>query len=431
VATRVELVIVDCPRGRVLVRNHDDALPWLGFPGPHAPMDHVLTDTVRTAWGLETAILRPLWYDLLALECRSGAAPAGLHWAEPGKVTPGRQRAVVRSVLDGRRNPPAGRPDWYRPGWVDRVTGWVDAQLAARGVRRKGALVQVKHWSQSAVLRFPTDTGALYVKAVIPELAGEPALLAVVAERFGGYVPQVVATDDCQQRWITRDFGGISGWDLAGERTACLSVFAELQAGLAGAVDVLAAAGCPSRAAADLAAAVGPLLARDDLWHDRSLPRSLTEQEWEQFHRLAPRLEDYCGALEGGVLPPTLIHGDLEPLNVVRTGASWLVHDWTFAAIGHPFYDLACWLSDCDDAEAEAAVAAYLDAWRPYASDAELRREWAAAKPVGGLAELLKFVQLCDAVERDQWFSWTPMLFGWARRLLRFLKSNGPDRAGW
>lgn len=290
--------------------------------------------------------------------------------------------------------------------------GWVDAQLVPLDLRRTGDPVQIKHWSQSAVLRCPTTDGDLYAKAVISEIAGEPSLLAVLAERFADYVPTVVATDKLEQRWLTLDFGGTSGWDLPGERTGCLATFAELQVGCVETVDALAASGCRSRMPEDLAAEVGSLLARDDVWHDRSLPRSLTEHEWQRFRT-------------------TITHGDFEPLNVVRTKRCWLIHDWTFAAIGHPFYDLACWLNDCDEAESRAAVTTYLDAWLPYAGRSDIAREWAAAKPVGGLAELLKFVRICDAVERDQWFSRTPMLFGWARRLIRSLETDSTERAGW
>lgn len=239
------------------------------------------------------------------------------------------------------------------------------------------------------MLKVPTSQGDVYFKTVIPEFAGEPARLAALASRFPDRIPQVVASDEAQGRWITRDFGGVSGWDLVGERDGCLTAFAGLQIGFVDHLDELEAAGFPVRTYDDIATDIDQVVTRDDLWHDPSLPRALSDDERQRFLRLGPVLADRCASLADGSFPLTVSHGDLELLNVVRAANGWVLHDWTCAAISHPFIDLACWVSDCDETEAAGAVAAYLDAWQPFGSAADLQRRWMLAKPVGGMCELL------------------------------------------
>ena len=105
---------------------------------------------------------RPDRLHVLAL--RDGA-PVGADWrrvddlAEP-------LRAPVRTALEQYSGEaPPRRPDWFRPGWHDRVEAWVDDELAATGRRRTGPLRTHRVWSISAVFEVPTDRGTLWFKA--------------------------------------------------------------------------------------------------------------------------------------------------------------------------------------------------------------------------------------------------------------------------
>mgnify|MGYP001952311831 CR=1 FL=1 len=129
----------------------------------------------------------------------------------------------------------------------------------------------------------------------------------------------------------------------------------------------------------DIIAALDGLLTRDDFWHDPTLPRALSDDERHRFRRLGPVLADRCASLATCSLPLAVTHGDLEPHNVVRTSNGRVIHDWTCAGVAHPFFDLACWISDCDETDAVRAVARYLGAWRSFGSEVELRRQWMLA----------------------------------------------------
>ena len=55
----------------------------------------------------------------------------------------------------------------------------------------------------------------------------------------------------------------------------------------------------------------------------------------------APRLLDACDRLAALGPGPTVMHGDFHPWNVLRADERIVVIDWSDAAMGHPFTELA------------------------------------------------------------------------------------------
>ncbi|WP_018348779.1 phosphotransferase [Longispora albida] len=313
-------------------------------------------------------------------------------------------------------------PAWFAPGWYDDVCLVLDEVLASRGLRRAGPVSRVKYWSMSTVVRVPTSGPDVYLKAVLPGLAREPHVIGYLSRRWPASVPEILAAGDGW--WLMADFGGTSALALPeDDRLGALAALVEMQRALAGDTRGLEAAGCPVLGARELEKQIPLLLARDDLWAADPVPgqwsRPLGPGGYAQLRALEPYLLDCCEYLESGPLPATLSHGDFHPGNAVRRADGFLIHDWSFAAVSHPLLDLAAFLHDAGEPAAARYLAHTLDAWCDYAPRPGIERCWSAAKPLGAVAEILKFAALADAAGPRHEASWLPMVHGWARRLLR------------
>jgi Phosphotransferase enzyme family len=364
------------PADRVLV-DRAGALPVRAFAQAWPPMDSTLTD----AAGHGTILLEPLDYTTAVL---AATRPAEGRWV-PADAVRG-QLGVVDAWLDRRTEKP--KQPWFRPEWFAETDAWLD-----RLVTRTGPTRQVKQWGIAAVLRTPTTTGAVYTKAVLPELGREPAVTRFLAERAGPPFARLITIDGL--RWLAEDFGGLPPEPDAVRRMAAI------QLATIDVSRVLAELGCPSL---NLVPPIVPADLREPLL------------------ACAERLAAYD-------LPATVLHRDLHPGNVVRRPDGILVHDWSFASIGPPLLDLGSWLWDASDDAARLSIEAYFDAWSPVVDPVVLRNAWADAKPLSAVAELAKFVELTDLVGPAGAFAFDPVVCGWEQRLRRCLAD--PDLPAW
>lgn len=364
------------PSDRVLV-DSAGALPVLGFAQAWPPMDSALTD----AAGHGTILLEPLDYTTAVL---AATAPAGGRWVKAGAVRG--QLDVVDAWLERRRQP--RRQPWFRPEWFAETDAWLDGIVTRTGPSR-----QVKQWGISAVLRTPTTTGAVYTKAVLPELGREPAVTQFLAERAGPPFARLLTVDGL--RWAAEDFG-----DTPPEPDAVRRMVT-IQQATTNFPGVLAELGCQPL---DLVPEVVPA-------------------------DLRPQLLACAERLAGYDMPVTVLHRDLHPGNVVRHPDGVLVHDWSFASIGPPLLDLGSWLWDASDDAARLSIEAFFDAWSAVVDPEMMRKAWADAKPLSAVAELAKFVGLTELAGPAGAFAFAPVVRGWDARLRRALAN--PEMPAW
>ncbi|MEU6726346.1 aminoglycoside phosphotransferase family protein [Nonomuraea wenchangensis] len=434
-AVEAVLVVVD-QDGAVLcdMAGGDPALPLMRFDVRWPPMDSELTDRVRRELGLTTVVLEPLDFTTVVLLAAGGARPVcadGFAWHGQEAVT-GQSPALDRRAA--RSRPPA--PDWFRPGWFERAESYIDQELKAAGRARLGPSRQIKHWSMSAVLRTPTDRGDLYLKAVLPRLAREPDITRYLASLRIAPFAAITATSRDDRWWLAEDFGGVDGWAVSAEqRRACLTQLATVQKETIGRVDELTDAGCVRLTPASLAEGVRSTLARDDIWRAPELPknlgRALSGEEADRLQALTPYLVACAERLDETAVPATIVHRDFHPGNVVVRDGEILLHDWSFATVTNPLFDLASWLLDASEPDAARHLDAYFAAWSDTVAPERMRNAWRVAKPLAAVVELMKLIELAGIVGPDHDFNWLPMTYGWARRLLN--AATDPDLTvnGW
>ncbi|MFJ9541219.1 phosphotransferase family protein [Streptomyces sp. NPDC101225] len=323
---------------------------------------------------------------------------------------------------------PLVRP-WRLPGWRPRTVAVIDARLAAAGLRRTGPVEDVKRWTLSAVLRCPTSGGTVFHKQSLPSLLHEGPVLALLAGRHPGLVPEIIAPGPPDEGWCTRGVDLRPGTQLPEEeRGRALAVLGAVQRDWLGRTADLAAAGCwvrTPRALAGLAA----LSERSDLFGPGSgLPDALSASESVRLAAACARLPERCAALATAPPGVSLVHGDLHPGNwgvTPATGRTVLL-DWAEASVGHPFLDVAAALRSCPGPGVRArALDRYFASWSPLMSAAECREVWRLAEPVAAFNQLVTYAHLADTAEPHERPGWAPRLLGWARALLRTADGAG------
>jgi Phosphotransferase enzyme family len=414
---------VDVDRDVVVVLHPSLALVLIGgnhgsgalpVPSDDPPADWPqLLDAARRlvpdgAWPLGPDRLAP-GARVHVVQARSPRTASGYTWDdEPDPAWPEPIRRAVSATLDelaGRRPIHPLRAPWMRSGWWAEATTWVDAQLAGIGRQRVGDLEPREHWRISSVARVSTTAGAVWLKAIPPIFAREPAVLDVLNRHLPGWAPLILAVDETAQgsRFMMDDAGTVPGRIDPADPPRLAALLADLQVRSLDFLPQLSQAGCADRSPALLASE----LAR--ISEDGIELALLDPTERIALQRHVPRLTDHLLRLAEGPLPDAvLVHGDYHPWNVTRTKspavADAVIIDWTDAAIGPAGVDLTTLLPRTAGEDAHARVRReYAAVWasRFDLSTRQVERAVAAAVPAAHTMQALAYDQILRATEPD------------------------------
>jgi phosphotransferase family enzyme len=257
------------------------------------------------------------------------------------------------------------RPPWARPGWFADMSDWVAERVSVRGKPKL-----VRQWPLSSVYRFGTADGPVYLKAVFALFGAEPAVTEALAREGPGEVPEVVAIDAERGWMLMRELRGKSARGLQaleGMRTT-----ARIQRTWEQRDAELTSFGCRQRGLDEIAAEV-------------------------------PQFAPLCEQLTAFGIPDTLVHGDLHQGNMLVVGDRTAVIDWSDAAIGHPFLDLApvLWIGEEHRDELRDA---YVEAWSDFGSRDELKTAGSIGEALGCVYQAISYRAINAAFEQaDRW----------------------------
>jgi len=289
---------------------------------------------------------------------------------DPQSVVPVFADGVEQWLAEQRGAPvPPERPPWARSGWLAEASAWVAGQ-----VRLSGEPEFVRQWPLSAVYRYPTPDGPLYLKAVFSLFRHEPAVTAALAAAHPGLVPDVVAIEAELGLMLMRPFGNELGDREASLWADGVRLTAEIQRAWVGRRPEVAALRAPARGLDTL---------RGDV------------ESIEALHAAWVRMA-------GLGLPDTIVHGDLHPWNAAVEPHGVRIVDWSDAAIGPPFLDLGVALFRVrEDAVRSRLVDAYLEPWHGIVPDPELREAAVLGEVLGSVYQSVSYRQINAAFEPD------------------------------
>ena len=353
-----------------------------------------------------------------------GAAPMrdGERWVERAEVgsvleEEGETRTLLETTLAELESgaAPRGRCAWSQPGWFAQAEAWMVGQLEALGRPALGAIEQRKNNSISSVMRARTAAGYVYLKAASRHFRYEARITTGLASRFADHVPVVLASDVERSWLVMEDFGEVIRRKGVGEWERALALMGEMQRACIGESDWLRSIGCADRRLAALSEQIPALL---DAPETRA---ELDEEVHRRLVRRTPELRAACDALAECGVPETLIHGDLHPGNVAVSDGRLTVFDWTDAAVGHPFVDLATFLpggfrtpvSVENAAKAQRLLDVYLEGWTAVAPAAQLRRAAQLVETVARLHHAQSYLEILRSIERADSWQWAGELGEW------------------
>ncbi|WEO93642.1 phosphotransferase [Streptomyces sp. FXJ1.172] len=266
---------------------------------------------------------------------------------------------------------------WEQESWRASALGWVEEQLALRGLRASGDLgVRLRPWS--VLVRVPVEgRGAVWFKANPPASAFEGPLTAALARWVPEHVLRPLAVDAGRAWVLLPDGGDLFRTVLAQEPVelhtweALLGQYARMQRALVPHTHEIERLGVPAARTLDLPEVF------DTLLDGSTAPPPETRVRLE---RLRPRLTDWCAELASLGVQDTLDHADLHDGQLFRPAPDrFTFFDWGDAAVSHPFCSLRI---PADKALARYGpqalprlLDAYLEPWtEPGRTPADLRR---------------------------------------------------------
>jgi Phosphotransferase enzyme family len=318
------------------------------------------------------------------------AAEAVLDTLEPELVRPVLRRWLDR--LDGQIDPRT--PPWVSPAWYPRVAAWIAEQMARAGMPATDRSRIVYQSSIGTVLRTAAADEVTFTKCPAPLFHAEARITRALASRTPDLIPEVIDIEPAQGWLLMRDFGTRTlGEAPQAEWARGLGAVARIQSTWVDGHDELLAAGAQRRPLADLIDRLPEILEIDGL-ADRLSPALLVS-----WPGALPRLIDAGHELADIGLPDALLHGDLHPWNIAVGDGQLRVFDWSDAAIGPSFFDLALFLGRADNLDLRVVMRdAYLDVWADVAPRARLERASELAMALGAIYQVMTYQTLLPAL---------------------------------
>jgi len=425
---------VDGPE--ILVREGIDSptLPTADQPIEVEPFDADAVAVIAALMGVPIVPIRLTWLPdegwksgTIVVEAEPlEVAPAGTRWLDPTEVIeshePVEARSVVRRRVQRRGAPPPRKePPYARAGWFVRASAWMVERMADAGLPVTESPRLAYQGPMGAVLRASSDGQATYLKWPTLAFPHEAAITHTLSRRARGAVPSVLAAERAQNWLLMHDHGGRPVEDEPPRRWLDgLRHHAALQRASIGWADEIPAVGGQRRSLERLAAAIPTMLDYEDLG-GRFAPE--VRQAWVAGVRA---LVDACAALDDAGLPDTVVHGDLHPGNIVVTPEDrYVVVDWSDAARGNPFVDLATYLTRTKDRDLRVRLLdAYVDVWDGFVDRARLDAAADLAMTVGCLYQVQTYQVLDAALDEPDRAIFTGSDAGWAKRALDFLEQG-------
>jgi hypothetical protein len=389
----------------------------------HLPRVHVPQAT-RPVQEVQRAIKARLGLSIFVLE--AWVAPDGLRattLAEvltPGIATPLKEVSVEQlttselsreerdrfeALLEGRSKIPIS--DF---GWIDEAIAWMESATGHTFCSRR----DIEQWNAGggfALMSVRSDDGQRYwLKAAGKPNAHELAITSLLSRLCRGYLPEFLGSRPEWNAWLMAGEGaGITGlpanpFELFRLLEDAVGALAELQLRTIGTDAELLDAGAFDQRLHVLADRSDALFDYIDQAMNLSAARKLPRLTKERLEEIRIALQVICERLTQLRLPETVLHGDMNPGNVVLGPEHPQFIDWSEAYVGPcliTLEHLLLFLNTVEDLEMRGCMRAFLG--QKYAS------AWADVCEPDAMREGFRYMPLMAAVSalygRGDWMN--------------------------
>ena len=325
---------------------------------------------------------------------------------------------------EAARQTETARARWLDPAWRMTALGWVEEQLARRGLAIAGAVEQphVRPWSTA--LSVPTGDGLVWFKAGGPGNRYEAVLLDALARWRAPNILEPIAVDT-DRGWLLLPDGGtrlretLDGGPGVDAWLRVLPEWAELQLELLPRASELVALGVPDLRSQELPGRLADLLADPTV--------ELPPDDRRRLEDALPTVQTWCDDLEAVGVAPSLQHEDLHDGNVFVGPHGDRMFDWGDASVSHPFGTLLVTFRSiasrglgAADERARALTRlqdAYLEPWTAGHSRAELAAAAALAMRLAIIGRALSWHRALAGIPPHDHGEWSGNVGGWLMEL--------------
>jgi hypothetical protein len=377
---RVVLIEPDSRAVLALDTGNGCKLPQVHIPNRTRPVQQ-LQRAIRSTWGLHALIL-----DFVATGCSSLPCVIAELLAPPTsqrleRIAPSQlsclelteaEHSALLSALEGETKSP-----FTRIGWFDEAAAWIEAATGRR-VSRNADIEQLNAGGAFALVRFGADDGwNCWLKATGEPNKHELSITSLLSQLCGGYLPEFLALKPQWNAWLTSAEGtGITDlpanpFELFRLLEDAVGSLAELQVRTVGAESELLDAGAFDQR-------LDVLLSRSDALFDYldevmelSACRHLPRVERESLVEIRTAFKLLYERLHHRGIPETIVHGDMNPGNIVIGYEHCQFIDWSEAYVGQCIVSLEHLLllvNSIENPDLRAFMKAslkqrYVDAW--------------------------------------------------------------------
>lgn len=365
----------------------------------HTRIAEQLTSAITRLWDLKSYSLFPLsdidpscestrFHVVEACEPEK-EAPAGMQWLLLADLSAGdfdRQRdfeAIENSQTRLHQYRRGQRPGPFgKPGWLQITTEWVAAQAGHFGLYLTGGFRQLNASPTFSLIRFETNSSALWFKAVGEPNIHEFPVSLKLAQLFPDFVPPILGSHPEWNAWLTLESQGSSLDTQSGTSswTATAKTLARLQVQSFGRTFQLLDARCKDARPCALLDLVDPFLETAAELMKRQTKPSPAPLSLEELFSLRGDIRSSLEELAECAIPNTLGHLDFNPGNVLVSDARCVFLDWAEAYVGPPFFTVQYLMEHRrrllgrDPNVEEAMASSYAKLWQRFASRKEVKR---------------------------------------------------------
>ncbi len=352
----------------------------------------IVLDFLRSTDGVQVCVVA----EVLIPNDRSALTPIQVRQLSTSSLDE-RQRERLGSILAGNSS---GDSPFSQLGWIEGAISWLESEVGKNV--SKSAIKQYNAGGGFSLVRFRTEDDRDYwLKATGEPNAHEPSITILLSKLCGSYLPEVIST---KLSW--------NAWLMAGELRACSELpddSYQLFALLGNAVESMAQLQMQTHGRALILLKAGavdqgmPVFRRrsaelfDFLEEAMSLQTSTKVRriEKKRLREIRAIFEQTCESVESLGIGESIVHGDLNPGNILTGRGHCQFIDWSEAYLGNPLVSLQhlLLLNRVSSAEVRDFIDGllkkrYLDAWTASCGP-ELLREGFIYMPMLALASTL------------------------------------------